>query len=69
LLGGEDRSYLDVAQRTGLTFAATKAAIFRLRVRYREILKAEVARTVASSTDFDAEIRALQASLLDGSRG
>jgi len=69
LLGGEDRSYLEVAQRTGLTFAATKAAIFRLRVRYREILKAEVARTVASSTDLDAEIRALQASLLDGSRG
>jgi DNA-directed RNA polymerase specialized sigma24 family protein len=69
LLGGEESSYLEVAQRTGLTVAATKAAIYRLRVRYREILRAEVARTVASSADFDAEIRALQASLLDGSRG
>jgi len=69
LLGGEERSYLEVAQRTGLTVSATKAAIYRLRVRYREILKAEVARTVASSADFDAEIRALQASLMDGSHG
>jgi DNA-directed RNA polymerase specialized sigma24 family protein len=69
LLGGEESSYLELAKRTGLTLAATKAAIYRLRVRYRELLQAEVARTVASSADFDAEIRALQASLLDGSRG
>ncbi|MBV8212902.1 MAG: sigma-70 family RNA polymerase sigma factor [Verrucomicrobia bacterium] len=69
LLGGEETSYVEVAQRIGLTVAATKAAIYRLRVRYREILRAEVARTVASSTDFDAEIRALQASLLNGSQG
>ena len=69
LLGGEESSYLEVANRTGLSVAATKAAIYRLRVRYREILRAEVARTVASSADFDAEIRALQASLLDGSLG
>jgi DNA-directed RNA polymerase specialized sigma24 family protein len=69
LLGGEESSYLEVTQRTGLSLAATKAAIYRLRVRYREILRAEVARTVASSVDFDAEIRALQASLLDGSLG
>ena len=68
LLGGEESSYLDVAQRTGLTVAATKAAIYRLRVRYRELLRAEIARTVSSSADFEAEVRALQASLLDGSR-
>jgi hypothetical protein len=68
LLGGEESSYLEVAQRTGLTVAATKAAIYRLRVRYREILRAEVARTVASSADFEAEIRSLQASLLNGAR-
>jgi len=63
LLAGEDSSYLEVAQRTGLTIAAVKAAIYRLRVRYRELLRNEVARTVASSADFEAEIRALQASL------
>jgi RNA polymerase sigma factor (sigma-70 family) len=68
LLGGEESSYLDVAQRTGLTVAATKAAIYRLRVRYRELLRAEIARTVSSSADFEAEVRALQASLSDGSR-
>jgi hypothetical protein len=48
-----------------LTVPAIKAAIYRLRVRYRELLQAEVARTVVSEADFDAEIRALQASLLN----
>jgi RNA polymerase sigma factor (sigma-70 family) len=66
LLGGEESSYLEVAQRTGLTVAAIKAAIYRLRVRYREILRAEVARTVSSPADFETEIRALQASLSGG---
>jgi RNA polymerase sigma factor (sigma-70 family) len=64
LLAGEDSSYGEVAKRTGLTVGAVKAAIYRLRVRYRELLRSEVARTVASSADFETEIRALQASLL-----
>jgi RNA polymerase sigma factor (sigma-70 family) len=66
LLGAEEMSYLEVAQRSGLTVAATKAAIYRLRLRYREILRAEISRTVSSSADFEAEIRALQASLSSG---
>jgi RNA polymerase sigma factor (sigma-70 family) len=65
VLDGEESSYLEVAQRSGLTVPAIKAAIYRLRVRYRELLQAEVARTVVSEADFDAEIRALQASLLN----
>lgn len=64
VVGGEQSSYFEVAQRTGLTIAATKAAIYRLRERYRELLRAEVARTVTSSADFDDEIRALRNSLL-----
>jgi hypothetical protein len=52
-------------KRSGLTVSAVKAAIYRLRVRYRELLQAEVARTVASEADFEAEIRALQASFLN----
>jgi DNA-directed RNA polymerase specialized sigma24 family protein len=63
LLGGEESSYLEVSQRTGLSIAATRAAIYRLRVRYRELLRAEIARTVASSADFDAEMMALQSLL------
>ncbi len=64
LMESEERSYLEVAQRVGLTVAATKAAIFRLRARYRELLRAEVARTVSTSADFEEEIQALRSSLI-----
>ena len=64
LVETEESSYLEVSQRTGLTLAATKAAIFRLRARYRELLRAEVARTVSSSADFEEEIQALRSSLI-----
>jgi len=64
VVGAEDSSYFEVAQRTGLTVAAIKAAIYRLRERYRELLRAEVARTVTSSADFDDEIKALRSSLM-----
>jgi hypothetical protein len=68
LLEDEESSYVEVAQRTGLSISAVKAAIYRLRGRYRELLRAEVARTVMSSADFDDEIRAFRASLA-GRRG
>ena len=63
LLEDEESSYIEVAQRTRLTISAVKAAIYRLRGRYREILREEVARTVMSSADFDDEIRSFRASL------
>jgi RNA polymerase sigma factor (sigma-70 family) len=63
--GGEDSSYSKVAARTGLTIPAAKAAIHRLRERYREHLRAEIARTVTSFTDFDDEIRTLRALVFD----
>jgi hypothetical protein len=43
-----------------------RLAIHRLRSRYRELLRAEIARTVVSSGDFDEEVRALRASLQRG---
>jgi RNA polymerase sigma factor (sigma-70 family) len=63
LTGGEESSYFEVARRTGLTVGATKVAVHRLRRRYRELLHAEVARTVTTSVDFDDEINALRAAL------
>jgi hypothetical protein len=63
LLEDEESSYIEVAQRTGLSISAVKAAIYRLRAGYRELLREEVARTVMSSSDFDDEIRAFRASL------
>jgi UTP:GlnB (protein PII) uridylyltransferase len=66
LIEGEDRSYQEVAERTGLTLGAVRLTIHRMRVRYRELLRAEIARTVVSSADFDQEIQALRASLRSG---
>jgi RNA polymerase sigma factor (sigma-70 family) len=60
----EASSYAEVARRTGLTMSATKTAIYRLRSRYRALLRDEIARTVTTSADFDEEIRALRSSLL-----
>ena len=68
LIDSEESSYLDVSQRTGLTIGAVKGAIHRLRGRYRELLRAEVARTVMTVEDFDDEVRALRAALGGRSR-
>lgn len=59
-------SYAEAAQATGLTLPAIKTAIHRLRVRYGDLLREEIARTVVSPADFDDEVRALRASLLSG---
>jgi RNA polymerase sigma factor (sigma-70 family) len=61
---GEESTYSEIAERTGLTMSATKTAIHRLRSRYRALLRDEIARTVTSSSDFDEEIRALRSSLV-----
>jgi RNA polymerase sigma factor (sigma-70 family) len=64
VMDGEESSYSEIAHRTGLTMSATKTAIYRLRSRYRALLRDEIARTVTSSADFDEEIRALRSSLV-----
>jgi RNA polymerase sigma-70 factor (ECF subfamily) len=43
----------------GLTEGALKVAVHRLRQRYRELLRAEVANTVARPEDVDDELRHL----------
>jgi RNA polymerase sigma-70 factor (ECF subfamily) len=52
-------SCAEVAAELGLTESAAKAALHRLRERYREILRDEIARTVASPAELEAEIRYL----------
>jgi RNA polymerase sigma-70 factor (ECF subfamily) len=56
-------SYQAVAAELGLTEGAVKMAAHRLRARYRAVLRAEVARTVADPAEVDAEIRDLLAAL------
>lgn len=61
LLWGEKGSppYVEVAAELGLTEGALKVAVHRLRQRYRELLRAEVANTVARPEDVDDELRHL----------
>jgi DNA-directed RNA polymerase specialized sigma24 family protein len=51
--------YAEVAADLGLTESAVKAAVFRLRRRYRELVREEVANTVDSPEAVDGEIRHL----------
>ena len=46
-----------------MTEGAVKVAVHRLRRRYRELLRAEIAETVADPSDIDDEMRYLVAAL------
>ena len=62
-LTGEDPVRSEAAARLGMTEGAVKVAVHRLRRRYRELLRAEIAGTVADSADIDDEMRYLVAAL------
>jgi RNA polymerase sigma factor (sigma-70 family) len=55
--------YEEVAGRLGMSAGAVRVAMHRLRDTYRELLRAEVARTVDSPVDIDEELRHLVAAL------
>ncbi len=60
LLGEEEApSYKAIALDLGLSEGSVKMAAHRLRGRYRERLREEIARTVADPTEIDDEIRTL----------
>ena len=60
LLGeGERVPYREIAARLGLTEEAARAAATRLRRRYRQFLREEVAGTLGDPDDVDDEIREL----------
>jgi RNA polymerase sigma factor (sigma-70 family) len=63
LLGGEDASYQQVADRLGLSLGGIKTAIHRMCSRYRVLLQEEVARTVTTPAEVDEELRCLRAAL------
>jgi DNA-directed RNA polymerase specialized sigma24 family protein len=54
-----DASYERTAAALGLSAAAVRQSAHRLRKRYRELLRAEVAETVAAENEIDDEIRGL----------
>ncbi|UCG59320.1 MAG: sigma-70 family RNA polymerase sigma factor [Phycisphaerales bacterium] len=55
--------YKDVAARLDMTEGAVKVAVHRLRRRYRELLRDEIAQTVVTEEQIDEEIRDLFAAL------
>jgi len=65
-LTGEKRgaSYADFAMRLGMTEAALKMAVSRMRRRYGELLREEIAHTVTSPAEVEEELRALFAALM-----
>jgi len=52
-------SYAEVAVGLGLTEGGVKSAISRMRSRYRELVREEVANTVSNPNEIDDEIRYL----------
>ena len=55
--------HVEVAERLGMTKDAVKVAVYRLRQRYRNMLRAEVANTVASEEDIRDELDELLSAL------
>jgi RNA polymerase sigma-70 factor (ECF subfamily) len=60
-------SYMEIGERFGMTEAAVKSAVQRMRQRHREILREEIAHTVTSPEEIDEEIRHLR-EVLSGTR-
>src|SRR5206468_1031595 len=64
-LSGEkgEASYADLAASLGMSEGAIKVALHRLRQRYGELVRAEIAQTVATPAEIDEELRYLFAAL------
>jgi RNA polymerase sigma-70 factor (ECF subfamily) len=60
---GPSRPYADIAQELGMSEQAVKVAVHRLRRRYQELLRAEIAQTVNSPDEIDEELRDLFAAV------
>jgi RNA polymerase sigma-70 factor (ECF subfamily) len=55
--------YAEIAGALGTSEGAVKVAVFRLRQRYREVLRAQIADTVAGPAEVEDELRSLFAAL------
>jgi hypothetical protein len=55
----DDGSRAKVAAKLGMSDGAIKVAIHRLRARFRELLRAEIAKTVSAPHEIDDELRHL----------
>jgi RNA polymerase sigma-70 factor (ECF subfamily) len=63
LTGEGDAPYRELGDRFGMTENATKVAVHRMRRRYRDLLRTEIAETVESEHEVDDELQYLMAAL------
>ena len=62
---GDHLSYASIAAESGLTEGAARVAVHRLRKRYRQRLREEIARTLADDRLVEDEMRSLFAALCE----
>lgn len=62
-LTAQDAPYRDTAAVLNMTEGAVKVAVHRLRRRYGELVRQEIAQTVATAEQIDEEMNALYAAL------
>lgn len=64
-LSGEKRPvpYAEIARQLGMTELAVKVSVHRLRERFRDSLREEIAQTVSDSDEIGPELQALYAAL------
>jgi len=65
MLTGERTSYADLAAQLEVSEGTARVTVHRLRSRYREVLRSEIAQTVAFPGDAEDELRQLFAALGD----
>lgn len=63
LLAQSDTSYAALAAEMGKSEGALKVAVHRLRKRYRDLFRQEIAETLADGEDVESEIRHLASAL------
>jgi DNA-directed RNA polymerase specialized sigma24 family protein len=63
LLDQADTPYAALAREMGTSEGALKVAIHRLRKRYRDLFRQEIAETVTDPADVESELRYLAAAL------
>jgi RNA polymerase sigma factor (sigma-70 family) len=66
LLDDDAQSQAEIGKQLGISESAVKSAVHRMRARYGELFREEIANTVAGPAEVDAEIRELFAVLGQG---
>jgi RNA polymerase sigma-70 factor (ECF subfamily) len=61
--GREPRSHREVGDRLGIREGTARVAVHRLRKRYRELVREEIASTLVDESDVDDELRCLMRAL------